>query len=369
MKLVKPYAFRRMRRWLLVLVVLALVLQGCGNDDAAPDDGGPTAVPGAEQGPDPTAAPDEAVEGPDPTAAPDEVVEGPDPTAAPDEAEQGPDPTADPGGEQGPDPAEYTQQVVQAAIDMYESEGLDAAVAHYSDPANIDGQWYVFIVDGDGALLAHYQPERVGQSLHGWIGTDINGYEFGSEMMSADHNGKWVPYVFTNPAGGVLDAAAELSFELKNAWVVLHDGLLFGSGWYISAEEFLPELIAEAAERYRSGGLEATLAFYNNPQGISAGLETAVKYYNSTDTVDGYFTGIIAADDGEILSHIDPSIIGSEIEDLLGPAVSKATPEGTWITAEDNDPGAGGPDTMRVWLVDVDGTLIGGGWYTPSGTP
>ena len=167
---------------------------------------------------------------------------------------------------QGPDPAQYTKQVVQAAIDMYESSGLDAAVAHYSDPASIDGQWYVFIIDGDGAVLAHYQPERVGQSLHGWIGTDINGYEFGPEMMSADHNGKWVPYVYTNPAGGVLDDAAELSFELKNAWVVSHDGLLFGSGWYISAEDFLPELIAEAAEHYRSGGLEATLAFYNNPR-------------------------------------------------------------------------------------------------------
>ena len=330
MERVKLYALRWMRRWLLVLVVAALAVQACSNDDAEPGDAEPGDAPGAKQESEPAAAPS---------------------------------------AEQGPDAARYTQQVVQAAIDMYESEGLDAAVAHYSDPASIDGQWYVFIIDGDGALLAHYQPERVGQSLHGWLGTDINGYEFGPEMMSADHNGKWVPYVFTNPAGGVLDDDAELSFELKNAWVVRHDGLLFGSGWYISAEEFLPELIAEAAEHYRSGGIEGILAFYSNPQGISVGLETAVAYYNSTDTVDGYFTGIIAADDGEVLSHIDPAIIGSDIEDLLGPAVGKATPEGAWITEVDNDPGAGGPETMRVWLVDVDGTLIGGGWYTPSGTP
>ena len=116
-----------------------------------------------------------------------------------------------------------------------------------------------------------------------------------------------------------MDDAAELSFELKNAWVVRHDGLLFGSGWYISAEEFLPELIAEAAEHYRSGGIEGILAFYSNPQGISVGLETAVAYYNSTDTVDGYFTGIIASDDGEVLSHIDPAIIGIRHRGSAGP--------------------------------------------------
>ena len=71
----------------------------------------------------------------------------------------------------------------------------------------------------------------------------------------------------------------------------------------------------------------------------------------------------IAAPDGEILSHFDPALIGTGIEDLLGPAVRNATPDGAWITADDNNPTAGGPETMRIWVVDVDGTLIGGGWY------
>ena len=40
-----------------------------------------------------------------------------------------------------------------------------------------------------------------------------------------------------------------------------------------------------------------------------------------------------------------------------------ATTDGTWITAEDNPAQDGGPDTMRVWVIDVNGTLIGAGWY------
>ena len=93
------------------------------------------------------------------------------------------------------------------------------------------------------------------------------------------------------------------------------------------------------------------------------GLIPTVEYYNSTDTLDGYFAGFIAAPDGEILAHFDPALIGTQIEDLLGPAVRNATTDGAWITAADNPAGAAGPQTMRIWVIDVDGTLIGGGWY------
>ncbi len=65
-----------------------------------------------------------------------------------------------------------------------------------------------------------------------------------------------------------------------------------------------------------------------------------------------------AAPSGEILTHMDPALIGTDIEDLLGPAVRDATAEGGWITADDN-PARAGPQTMRFWVIDVDGILIG----------
>ena len=85
------------------------------------------------------------------------------------------------------DPAAYTQYFVESAIARYDTEGLDATLAHYNSPDSVDGPWYVFV------------------------------------------------------------------------------GLLFGSGWYIDFEQFLPALIAESAEHFRAGGLEAILAFCNDP--------------------------------------------------------------------------------------------------------
>ncbi len=258
-------------------------------------------------------------------------------------------------------PAAYTRHVVDEAIALYRSDGRGAAVDRYSDPASVDGQWYVFIVDTAGTVVAHPDQSLIGESLHGWVGTDVNGYNFGPEMLAADHTGRWVPYVFVNPAGD--DLGDQGVFELKNAWVKRHDGLLFASGWHIDSETFLPQLIAEAAGHFRAGGLEATLAFYNDPEGISAGLIPTAEYYNRTGALDGFFSGFIAAPGGELLAHFDPTLIGTDIEDLLGPAVWSATAQGSWITAADNPPGTG-PATMRVYAVDVAGTLIGGGWYT-----
>ncbi len=258
------------------------------------------------------------------------------------------------------DPAAYTKFVVDRAIARYEAEGLDAALAHFNSPDSVDGQWYVFVIDENDIVVGHYAADRRGLDVKGWVGTDINGYNFGPEMLAATEAGRWVPYVYVNPAADTLGDQG--GFELKNAWVVRHDGLLFGSGWYINTEEFAPQLIAESAEHFRRGGLEAILAFYNDPQGISAGLIPTAQYYNNTNTLDGFFTGIIAAPDGEILAHIDASLIGTDIEDLLGSAMRNATAEGTWITADDN-PAGQGPPTMRFWVIDVDGTLIGAGWY------
>lgn len=278
---------------------------------------------------------------------------------------RGGDETTEPARRSGAAPAkteaaDYTKHLVDQAIDRYTSSGLQSTLTHYNDPANVDDQWYVFIIDQDDKIIGHYDPTRLGQDINGPVGTDINGYVFGQQMLAADEAGTWVPYIYTNPASGSLSDQG--SFEFKNAWVVRHDGLLFGSGWYIDTDEFAPQLIAESAEHFRTGGLEATLNFYNDPQGVSSGLIPMATYYNSTETLDGLFSGFIADPDGNLLAHINPDLIGTDIEDLLGPAVLDAAADGAWITADDNPAGVG-PETMRAWFVKVDDHLIGAGWY------
>ena len=120
------------------------------------------------------------------------------------------------------EPAAYTQAVVQDAIRLYNSEGRQAAIDHYNSPDNVDGQWYIFIIGEDGYSIAHHNPDILGRDPA--LRVDSTGYFYGDEMVSATEAGKWVSYVFTNP-----DTGEE---TLKHTWMVRHDGLLFGSGWY-----------------------------------------------------------------------------------------------------------------------------------------
>ena len=55
----------------------------------------------------------------------------------------------------------------------------------------------------------------LGQDLDDLLGTD---------MFTARDEGNWVTHTDRNPKTGVE--------ESKHAWVVYHDGLIFGSGWY-----------------------------------------------------------------------------------------------------------------------------------------
>ena len=120
------------------------------------------------------------------------------------------------------EPAAYTQAVVQDAIRLYNSEGLQAALDHYSSPDNVDGQWYVFIIGEDGRTIAHFRPELIGRDPA--LRVDVTGYFYGDDLLSATEKGKWLSFVFYNP-----DTDEE---TLKHAWVVRHEGLYFGSGWY-----------------------------------------------------------------------------------------------------------------------------------------
>ena len=120
------------------------------------------------------------------------------------------------------EPAAYTQALVQDAIRLYNQEGRQAAVNYYSSAENVDGPWYVFMIGEDDRTLAHPRHERIG--LDPSMRVDATGYFYGDDILSATEAGKWVSYVYRN-----LETGEE---GRKHSWVVLHDGLIFGSGWY-----------------------------------------------------------------------------------------------------------------------------------------
>ena len=246
-------------------------------------------------------------------------------------------------------PAEYTQYVVDNAVARYESQGLDATLAHYNSPQSIDGQWYVFIIDENDLVIAHPDPERLGLDLNGWVGTDANGYEFGPAMLAATEDGAWVSYVYRNPESGGIESG---DFELKNVWVERRDGLLFASGWYIDADAFTKQLVSVAVDRYRNLGLAGTIDYFASPGSALAGLEAAIDYYNAAETIDGHWFAFIGDPDGKIVGHSDPSMIGGDVQDVFGAATVHVHAEGEWVET----------DSLRVFVAEYDGYLFGSGW-------
>ena len=134
-------------------------------------------------------------------------------------------------------------------------------------------------------------------------------------MLSSTEEGKWVSYVYRNPESGGLGSD---DFDLKNVWVARHDGLLFASGWYISADEFTENLVSLAVESFRSGGLAETVAYFASRGSALAGLESAIAYYNTTETVAGAWSAFILDESGQIVAHSDPSLIGKHMEEVFG---------------------------------------------------
>ncbi len=123
-------------------------------------------------------------------------------------------------------PDVYTKYFVQQALDRLDAEGAQATIDYYNSPESVDGPWYIFIFDADGIMVAHpTRPERIGTHIQDreWR-TDVTGYYYGDVLASTSETGRWLTYVFNNPATG--------EERTKHSWVIRRNGMLFGAGWY-----------------------------------------------------------------------------------------------------------------------------------------
>ena len=119
--------------------------------------------------------------------------------------------------------ADFTQEFVQAALDRYDRDGREATLAYHNSSVSIDREWYVFIIDENDLFVSHpVMSDQIGQDVKTIVGSD--GYELGKEIARATEDGHWIHYLWPNPVSG--------EEEPKHSWVIRHDGLIFGSGYY-----------------------------------------------------------------------------------------------------------------------------------------
>ena len=249
--------------------------------------------------------------------------------------------------------AEYTQRLVREAIGRYDSEGIDATVAYYNTRESMDGQWYVFIFDEGGIMLAHAaNPDFVGLHADDILGP--NGYPAGAAVFaSGDEDGAWFSYDFPNPATGGL--------ETKHSWMMIHDGLTFGTGWYERGPA------KSDASAYTQAFVRQAINLYN-----AVGLDDTVAYYNTPESVDGQWYVFIFDEKDTLITHApNPALVGRHASDVLGPndyptgsaVVASADEDGAWFDYIFTNPASGVVETKRSWMVVLDGITFGSGWY------
>ena len=253
----------------------------------------------------------------------------------------------------------YTVHMVEKALRRYDANGREATVAYYSSPESADGEWYVFIIDENERMAAHIRPELLGRDARNDLGVDITGYRYGDLGLSATEEGLWVDYVNLNPVTG--------NQEYKHTWLVRHDGLIFGSGWY----QVLPSLSlavtkAQPAE-YTVAMVDKALRYYK-----AHGREEAVAYYSSPESVDGEWYVFIVDENDLMIAHSNPDMLGEDMKGDLGVDATghrysdlllSATGEGLWVDYVFLNPATGAEETKHAWVVRYGGVLIGSGWY------
>lgn len=264
-------------------------------------------------------------------------------------------------------PEEFTLAFVQEAIDLYKTDGIEATVAHYGNPENIEGQWYVFITDVNNIYVAHaLAPVFVGRNIAGIEGVDR--LTLGAEIAAATEEGHWTEYVWPNPETNKL--------EMKRTWSIRYDGYLFASGYYepwapdpaslLTASKDNPvryarSLVLSAIAYYESEGIAATAAYYNDPARVDGQW-----YVFITDENDLFVAHPVRQDFAENKTDLK-TIVGSDGYEL-GIEIAKATGIGRWVDYLWPNPESGNEEQKRTWAIRHDGYLFGTGYYQPIST-
>ena len=128
-------------------------------------------------------------------------------------------PTAD-------DPEAHTMAYVQAAIDRYESDGLESTIAYYNSAESFDGASFLFLVDENDLYLVHpLLPRRIGTDVKLVRARGLDGvvFNYGEQIADVTEEGRWFH---------ILRPSAQGTGSVAHAWVIRHDGLIFGSAYF-----------------------------------------------------------------------------------------------------------------------------------------
>ena len=249
---------------------------------------------------------------------------------------------------------------VNRAVELYESEGLQATIDYYNSQDSLEGTLYLFLIGADDLYLAHpIFPHLIGTDIKEVVGSD--GQELGKEIAEATDDGKWVEYLWPNPI--------TRNEEHKTTWALRHDGLIFASGYYSAGDDPVDQPWVDADPRdYTVEYVENAIALYERD-----GLDAMLDFYNSVASFQGQWY-LFATDEDDIYNvhPLVPILRGTDIKDVvgsngyeLGKEIAKATEEGHWIEYMWPHPATLKEVPKISYAVRRDGMIFASGYYPP----
>ena len=117
------------------------------------------------------------------------------------------------------DPAADVKAFARQAMDYYDSNGLEATVAHFNSEASEESSYNLLLVSGEGEVLAFkLRPALIGLNV-AFLRGPLKGEPVGELIMEATAEGHWISFLWqsTMASDGVP----------AHVWSVRHDGLVF----------------------------------------------------------------------------------------------------------------------------------------------
>ena len=244
------------------------------------------------------------------------------------------------------------QAAAYGSVLDYNVKGMNATLADIDTIPEQPVSTYVFVADqATGMILAqNVSPDLIG-STSDWdaINSDLPVDEI---LEGADaEGGAWASYTFTNPVTG--------DTESKRTWLIPHDGLVFGSGYYSSD-------IPEADVRFV---VDSAIFTYESNKDNDAWIDI-ITPDEPVITDDLYPFVINATSWTRLADGVVPDRVGKaetildtadrSVEDVLADLEANG---GTWVTYTFHNPSTDTDQDKRTYLQLRDGLVFGSGYY------
>ncbi|MYB29550.1 MAG: hypothetical protein F4Y18_00705, partial [Cenarchaeum sp. SB0663_bin_5] len=244
------------------------------------------------------------------------------------------------------------QSTLHGRILEYERDGRDAVLASINVIPDEPVSTYVFAVDQQGGTT-------IAQSVDSDLIDNTNDWDAVTAVIPVQDildaiskgTGMWVSYEHTNPVTG--------QDEIKRTWLVMHGGLIFGSGYYSSniPESDVQFAVSNAIRTYEANKEnDAWVDIITPDEPIRT--DTMYPFVIDAATWTRLADGVVPTRVGQPETILDTS--SRSVEDVLADLEENGS---TWATYIFHNPATGVEQLKRSYLQLRDGIVFGSGYY------